>query len=59
MKKFAVFASMMVLGIVPQVKAQNTCSNSSLQGVYSFVASGTFSTAAFAAAGQTTYDGNG
>jgi hypothetical protein len=30
-----------------------------LQGDYSFVASGTFGSSSFAAAGQTTYDGNG
>ena len=35
------------------------CSNADLKGTYSFVASGTFGGAAFATAGQTTYDGHG
>jgi hypothetical protein len=59
MKKLALLASLLILTLVPQVYAQNECSNADLQGVYSFVASGTFGTSPFAAAGQTTYDGKG
>ena len=61
MKKLAVFASMLILGmILPRLNANAAeCSNADLQGVYSFVLSGTFGTSPFAAAGQTTYDGKG
>jgi hypothetical protein len=59
MKKLAVFASLSILGMVPQVHAQNSCNQINLQGVYSFVASGTLGSAPFVAAGQTTYDGAG
>jgi len=59
MKKLAVFASLWISVLVPQVKAQSGCSNGTLWGVYSFVASGTFGSSPFAAAGQTTYDGAG
>jgi hypothetical protein len=59
MKKFAVLASLLILTLVPQVYAQNGCSNADLRGVYSFVLSGTFGPSPIAAAGQTTYDGNG
>ncbi len=58
MKKLAAFTSMLILGIVPHLHAQQ-CSNFDLRGSYSFVASGTFSGASFATAGQTIYDGNG
>jgi len=57
MKKLVVFASMLIWGIAPLSAAD--CSNADLRGVYSFVASGTFGSAAFATAGQTTYDGKG
>jgi hypothetical protein len=61
MKKLAVLASLLILTLVPQVYARDGCSNADLQGDYSFVASGTFGSPPlpFAAAGQTTYDGNG
>ena len=59
MKRLAVFASILISVIVPQVNAESRCSNADLRGVYSFVASGTFGGAAFATAGQTTYDGDG
>jgi hypothetical protein len=59
MQKFAIFAGMLIAIGMPQVKAQSICFASNLQGVYSFVASGTFGGAGFAAAGQTIYDGNG
>jgi hypothetical protein len=59
MKKLMLLASMLILTIVPQVNAQDGCSNADLRGVYSFVLSGTFGTSPFAAAGQTTYDGKG
>jgi hypothetical protein len=58
MKKLASLAGMLILSIVPHLNAQQ-CSNSDLRGAYSFVASGTFAGASFAAAGQTIYDGNG
>jgi hypothetical protein len=60
MKKVAVLATMLISGvIVSHVNAQDECSNRDLRGVYSFLASGTFAGAPFAAAGQTTYDGAG
>ena len=59
MKKLAVLASLLILTLVPQVYARDGCSNADLQRDYSFVASGTFGSSPFAAAGQTTYDGNG
>jgi hypothetical protein len=58
MKKLASLAGMLILSIVPHLNAQQ-CSNSDLRGAYSFVASGIFAGASFAAAGQTIYDGNG
>ena len=59
MKKLAVFASLLISAVVPQVKAEDGCSNADLRGVYSFVASGTLGGSPFATAGQTTYDGSG
>jgi hypothetical protein len=59
MKKLAVLASLLILTLVPRAYAQDRCSNADLQGVYSFVVSGTFGSSPFAAAGQTTYDGKG
>jgi hypothetical protein len=59
MKNLTVLASMLILGIVPQVHAQDSCNRTNLSGVYSFVASGTLGSAPFAAAGQTTYVGDG
>lgn len=59
MRKFSTLAGMLIAISAPQVKAQSICFASNLQGVYSFVASGTFGSAGFAAAGQTIYDGNG
>jgi len=59
MRKFAILAGMLIAIGAPQVKAQSICFASHLQGIYSFVASGTFGGAGFAAAGQTVYDGNG
>jgi hypothetical protein len=50
MKKFAVFSTMLISVLVPQVRAQDECSNGSMRGQYSFVASGTFGGAPFAAA---------
>ena len=58
MKRLTVLASLLIWVIVSRANAQQ-CSNASLRGVYSFVASGTFAGAAFATAGQTTYEGNG
>jgi hypothetical protein len=58
MTKLAIFANLLIWGIVPQLPAAE-CSNADLRGVYSFVASGTLGSAAFATAGQTTYDGKG
>lgn len=60
MKKLAVIAGILTWGlIVPQINAEDRCSNADLRGVYSFVASGTLGGSAFATAGQTSYDGNG
>ena len=58
MTRLAIFANLLIWGIVPQLPAAE-CSNADLRGVYSFVASGTLGSAAFATAGQTTYEGNG
>jgi hypothetical protein len=58
MKKLALFAGTLSLGIAPQLSAA-ACSNADLHGAYSFVASGTFGSAAFATAGQSVFDGNG
>jgi hypothetical protein len=59
MQKFATLAGLLMALGTPQVKAQSICFANNLQGYYSFVASGTFGGAGFAAAGQTLYDGNG
>jgi len=66
MKKLAVFAGLLISGmIVPVSHAGVWCSVSNLQGEYSFVATGTLFPASglpagpFAAAGKTTYDGEG
>ncbi len=59
MKRITIFASMLLCGMMPQIRAEGQCSNADLRGVYSFVVSGTMGGGAFAAAGQTTYDGNG
>jgi hypothetical protein len=59
MKRIATFASMLLCSLAPLMHAQDQCSNADLRGVYSFVASGTLGSAAFATAGQTTYDGKG
>jgi hypothetical protein len=65
MNKLSVFASLLISVLVPQVRAQSGCFNFNLQGDYSFVASGTIVNAPglpagpFAAAGKTTYDGDG
>jgi hypothetical protein len=58
MTRLAIFATLLIWGIVPQLTAAE-CSNADLHGVYSFVASGTLGSASFATAGQTTYEGNG
>jgi hypothetical protein len=59
MKKLAFCITLVISGaIAPHLSAQH-CSDADLRGVYSFVASGTFGTAPFATAGQTTYDGSG
>jgi hypothetical protein len=68
MTKLAVFASLLLFALAPEVRADNGCSNADLQGAYSFLVSGTVSAgnplglpagAAFAAAGLTMYEGNG
>jgi hypothetical protein len=59
MKRLAVFASMLLCTMAPQIRAEEQCSNADLRGVYSFVASGTFGSASFVTAGQTTYHGDG
>jgi hypothetical protein len=66
MKKLTTFAALLVVCVLAsparaaaQGHSDERCSNADLRGVYSFVASGTFGTAPFATAGQTTYDGHG
>jgi hypothetical protein len=59
MKKIAVFATILLAGFAQSRLHATECSNGDLRGVYSFVASGTFGGAPFAAVGQTTYQGNG
>jgi hypothetical protein len=59
MKNVAVFAGILLAGFAQSRLHAAECSNQDLRGVYSFVASGTFSGAPFATAGQTTYQGNG
>jgi len=59
MKKLVAFACLSIAALVPQVQAQDGCFNSLLRGQYSFVVSGTFGGAPFAATGQTIYDGLG
>ena len=58
MKKLTILAGVLISSIMPRLYAHE-CSNADLHGVYSFVASGTFASAAFATAGLTTYDGKG
>ena len=59
MNKLAIYATLLISGmIMPHLKAEQ-CSNSDLQGAYSFVLSGTFNGLPFAAAGQTLYSGDG
>jgi hypothetical protein len=59
MKKVAVLAVLFSSVLVSQGMAQDECSNSSIRGQYSFVVSGTFAGAPFAAAGLGIYDGRG
>jgi len=61
MKTFAIFTALFILALAPEVRAQDQdeCSNSSMRGQYSFVASGTVGGAPFATAGYGIYDGRG
>jgi hypothetical protein len=59
MKKVGVFGVLLFSALAPHVQAQDECSNDSVRGQYSFVASGTFGGAPFAAAGLGIYDGHG
>jgi hypothetical protein len=59
MKKVAVLCALFSAVLAPHVQAQDECSNGSMRGQYSFVASGTFGGAPFAAAGYGIYDGHG
>ena len=59
MKNLVGFAYLLSIALVPQVRAQDECFNGLLHGQYSFVVSGTFNGAPFAATGQTIYDGLG
>lgn len=64
---FAVFAGLLMFAVAPQVRADHECSLADLQGVYSFVASGTVTgsndaelpVGPFAAVGRGIYDGKG
>ncbi|SPF44228.1 conserved exported hypothetical protein [Candidatus Sulfopaludibacter sp. SbA4] len=59
MRKFNVYATILMSGmIVPHLIAAD-CSNADLRGAYSFEASGTYGGVPFAAAGQTIYNGDG
>ena len=59
MKKVVVFSALLFSVLVPQVWAQDECSNASMRGQYSFVASGIFGSGPFVAAGLGIYDGHG
>src|ERR1700719_4038319 len=59
MKKVAALSALLFSVLAPHVQAQDECSNGSLRGQYSFVASGTFGGAPFAVAGLGIYDGQG
>ena len=59
MKKLTIITAMLISVVVPEIRAQDSCSNSNMRGQYSFVASGTFGGAPFAAAGYGIYDGHG
>jgi hypothetical protein len=59
MKKVGVFSALLFSVLIPNVWAQDECSNGSMRGQYSFVASGTFGGAPFATAGYGIYDGHG
>src|SRR5580700_7252063 len=59
MKRIAAFSALLFSVLAPHVQAQEECSNSSMRGQYSFVASGTFGGALFATAGYGIYDGQG
>ncbi len=59
MKKVAFLIALFSSVMASQVRAQDECSNSSIRGQYSFVLSGTFGGAPFAATGLGVYDGHG
>jgi hypothetical protein len=59
MRKFAVYATMLISGIILPDAIAADCSNADLRGAYSFETSGTYSGVSFAAAGQTIYNGDG
>ena len=59
MNRVAAFSFLLFSVFAPHVRAQDECSNGSMRGQYSFVASGTFGGAPFAAAGYGIYDGHG
>jgi hypothetical protein len=59
MKKVAILAGVLISIVAPQAKAQARCVNAQLQGLYSFVVSGTAGGAPFGAAGTGLYDGSG
>lgn len=57
MRKLAVIAGLLFGGMASQLGA--ACSDADLHATYSFVASGTLGSSAFAATGLGIYDGNG
>jgi|SRR5579872_1610131 len=59
MKKVTVLYALLFPVLVPHARAEDQCFNGSMRGQYSFVASGTFGGAPFAAAGYGIYDGEG
>jgi hypothetical protein len=59
MKKVVFLIALLSSLLASQVRAQDECSNGSIRGQYSFVVSGTFGGAPFAAAGLGVYDGRG
>lgn len=61
MKTFAIFTTVLISVLTPQMRAQDQdeCSNGSMRGQYSFVASGTVNGSLFATTGYGIYDGHG
>jgi hypothetical protein len=60
MKKLAVFARMLILGVIAtQLNAQAQCDNATMKGTYVMSASGTLGGSPVAVIAKVTYDGHG